>query len=401
MFESIFRVFLKSKKFQGILIVEFAGKEFIFGEKISIDSDNFLVDEAKIKVLNKDFFKRVVLYGDTGLGESYFMNDFETPDLEKLLWWFLQNKELLPGFRKNEPFHVFFEWGKFLLKNAHLKNRNTLEGSKKNIKAHYDVSNDFYKLWLDKTMAYSSAVFTDSLELEEGQLNKYRIICENINLKKGDRLLEIGTGWGGFAFYAVQNYGCHVTTTTISDEQFAYVRNKINAEAQSGNIDLKLIDYRELDGMYDKIVSIEMMEAIGHEYVPVFIAKLNSLLVAGGKACLQFITYPDQYFEAYLKNTGFIKKYIFPGAELLSLGRVKKELAINKLNVGLIDSIGQDYAKTLSSWKNNFVAKKNDVIRLGFSEEEFRMWLYYFVYCEVGFESGYIDDVQVTIEKNN
>lgn len=392
-------LFLKNKKFKGILRLTFAGKSYAFGEKLSQKDAPDLVDDVVIHVVSRNFFQRVILFGDTGLGEAFFLQEFETDDIKKILLWFVQNKELLPGFRQKKLFHLFFEWGKTLLKISHYINKNTIRGSKKNIKAHYDVSNDFYRLWLDRTMTYSSAVFNGEENLEEAQLNKYQKICENINLKSGDRLLEIGTGWGGFAFYAVKNFGCHITTTTISDEQFVYVKNKIAADGLGDKIDLMLTDYRKLSGEYDKIVSIEMMEALGHEYVPIFIAKCNSLLSVGGKAFLQFITYPDQDYEAYLKNTGFIKKYIFPGGELLSLNQVKKELANNKLKINNIESIGKDYAKTLSIWKNNFLTKKKEIQALGFSEEVCRMWLYYFVYCEVGFETAYIDDIQMVIEK--
>ncbi len=399
MFEKLFLLFLKNKKFKGILIISFVGKNYFFGEKLSQNDHIDLVDKAYINVLNRKFFKRIILFGDTGLGESYFMREFETEDIKKLLLWFVQNKELLPGFRRHEPFHIFFELGKFLLTISHLKNKNTIVGSKKNIKAHYDVSNDFYRIWLDKTMTYSSAVFSGAENLEEAQLNKYRKICENIHLTKGDRVLEIGTGWGGFAIYAVTHFDCHVTTTTISDEQFSYVKNKIKAEGLGAKIDLKLCDYRNLSGAYDKIVSIEMMEALGHRFVPVFIAKCDDLLKSGGRACWQFITYPDQDFEMYLRNTGFIKKYIFPGGELVSLNQVKKELVAHEFNIHLIESIGKDYAKTLNIWRNNFLEKKKEILDVGFDEEAFRMWLYYFVYCEVGFESGYIDNVQLSMIK--
>ncbi|NCT54715.1 class I SAM-dependent methyltransferase [Candidatus Falkowbacteria bacterium] len=400
MFKFLFLKFLKNKKFKGLLHLSFAEKNYIFGEKISNEEEANLISSINIRVINKEFFKQVILFGDTGLGEAYFLKEFETDDIKKLLQWFIQNKEVLPGFRRRKFSHIFFEWAKFLLYLSHLKNKNTIEGSKKNIQAHYDISNNFYQLWLDKTMTYSSAVFNEAEDLETGQLNKYRKICESINLKKDDRLLEIGTGWGGFAMYAVKNFGCHVTTTTISQEQFSYAKNKITEEGLAASIDLQFKDYRDLEGIYDKIVSIEMMEAIGHKYVPAFIAKCNSLLAEGGKICLQFITYPDKDFTAYLKNTGFIKKYIFPGGELLSLGQVKKELTNNNLMVNLVESIGQDYAKTLNIWRNNFLAKKDEILALGFSEENFRMWLYYFVYCEVGFASAYIDDVQVAIHKN-
>jgi cyclopropane-fatty-acyl-phospholipid synthase len=399
MFEKLFLIFLKNRKFKGILRLSFGRNNYVFGEKLSPMEINNLIDEIDINVLDSEFFKRVILFGDTGVGESFFLHEFETEDIKKLLLWFVQNKESLPGFRKKEFSDIFFEWGKILLKISHSRNKNTIEGSKRNIKAHYDVSNDFYALWLDNTMSYSSAVFGETEDLETAQINKYKKICENINIKKGDNILEIGSGWWGFAIYAASNYECHVTTVTISDEQFVFAKKRIKEKWLDDKITIKLMDYRELEGPYDKIVSIEMMEALWYEFVPWYLAKCNSLLKEWWKACLQFITYPDEHFDTYLKNTDFIQKYIFPGGELLSLNQVKNELAKNDLTINLIENIGLDYAKTLNIWRSNFVSKKKEIMNLGFSEEDFRMWLYYFVYCEVGFETEYIDDIQLVFEK--
>ncbi|MEI7498142.1 MAG: cyclopropane-fatty-acyl-phospholipid synthase family protein [Candidatus Falkowbacteria bacterium] len=399
MYKQIFLFFLKNKEFKGVLHLSFAGIDYTFGQKLLPSNATTLVDDVTIRVMHKDFFKRVIIFGDTGFGESFFMREFETDDIKKTLLWFVQNSQLLPGFRRKQLKDVLFEWGKLILNVAHSRNRNTKEGSRRNIKNHYDVSNDFYSLWLDATMTYSSAVFTDSDNLENAQLNKYRKICENITLKKGEHVLEIGSGWGGFALYAAKNFDCKVTTITISEEQFVFVEKLIREQKLEGNIEIKLLDYRELDGLFDKIVSIEMMEALGHDYVPIFIQKCNRLLVNGGMMCLQFITYPDQDFDQYLNNSGFIKKYIFPGAELLSLEKVNGELTRNNLNITHLDSIGQDYAKTLHIWRNNFINKKKEILSLGFDEEFFYKWLYYFVYCEVGFETKYIDNYQVFIHK--
>lgn len=399
MYKRLFLYFLHKKNFKWILCLSYWDKKFEFWEQILDKENKNLVDNVSINIKDKSFFKRVIFYWDTGIGESFFLNEFETDDLKKLLMWFIQNEEELPWFRKNKFFHIFFEWAKLLLKISHLKNKNTLKWSKRNIKKHYDVSNKFYKLWLDDTMTYSSAVFLNSDDLKEAQLNKYKIICENIKLNKNDNLLEIWSGWWGFAIYAASNYACKITTITISDEQFKYAKNKIKEMWLDNLIDIKLLDYRKLTWKYDKIVSIEMMEALWNEYVPTFIKKCSHLLKKWGYWFYQFITYPDKDFNSYLKNNNFIKKYIFPGWELLSLSRVKNELDKNDIEIVTIKNIGKDYAKTLGIWKNNYIKNKKNILDLGFSKQDYNMWIYYFVYCEAWFESGYIDNIQVSLIK--
>ena len=395
MFENIFYKVLQNKKFRGALVIKNKNKEIVFGDKSSGAS------VVEISVLDQNFFKRVILFGDTGFGEAYFLEEFETNDLKKLLLWFVNNKEQLPSFQDSKVSNKFFGWGRFLLRKAHRNNKNTKKGSKKNIKAHYDVSNDFYRLWLDDTMTYSAALFEGGANLKEAQRNKYKKICEGIDLRDGERLLEIGSGWGGFSIYAAKNYDCKITTVTISEEQFNYAKQKIEEEGLSDSIDIQLKDYRDLDGDYDKIVSIEMMEALGNEFVPSFIKKCNELLKPGAQMGLQFITYPDRDFQLYLDNPNFIKKHIFPGGELLSLQRTKKTVLENNLSISSLKSIGEDYAKTLNIWRKNLLDKKGEILKLGFDKYFIKKWEYYFVYCEVGFETSYIDDYQMFVAKNN
>jgi cyclopropane-fatty-acyl-phospholipid synthase len=248
-------------------------------------------------------------------------------------------------------------------------------------------------------MTYSSAIFRKGNSLKEAQENKYRRICEQIKLNKDDQVLEIGCGWGGFAVFAAKNYGCHLTITTISEEQFAYVEALIQSENLADKITLIKSDYRDLEGSFDKLVSIEMMEALGYEYVPLFLSKCQKLIKQDGLMCLQCITYPDEHFQKYLRDPNFIKKYIFPGGELLSLKQIQVKSFSLKLEILDIHYIGQDYAKTLYQWRENFIAREKEIKQLGFDEYFYRKWLYYFIYCEVGFETDYINDVQILIKK--
>jgi len=286
-----------------------------------------------------------------------------------------------------------------LEKIAHKLRRNTKRGSKKNIKKHYDISNDFYRLWLDETMTYSCAVFGKNMNLKQAQNNKYKKICERIGLKKGDHILEIGTGWGGFSIFAARHYDVNITTVTISREQYKLAKQRIIDAGLEDKINLKFQDYRDIKGKYDKIVSIEMMEALGYEYVPLFIKKCNTLLKERGKMCLQAITYPDKYFNYYLKSQDYIKKHIFPGGELLSIKQITKEAKKNNLNLKNIDEIGKDYAITLNKWRKNFIKKKKEIFKLGFDQKFYLKWIYYLIYCEVGFETGYIGNVQILLKK--
>lgn len=399
MYKKLFLYFLSNKKFIWILCVSFWDEKYEFWEKCIDRKNKKIVNNINIDIKNKLFFKRVILYWDTGIGESFSLNEFETDDLKKLLLWFIQNDDQLPGSRKNKFLYIFFEWGKLILKISHLMNKNTIEGSKKNIKKHYDVSNNFYKLWLDDTMTYSSAVFWSSDVLKDAQLNKYKIICEKIKLNNKNNLLEIWSGWWGFSIYAATNYGCKITTITISDEQFKYAKNKIKEIWLDHLIDIQLLDYRKLQWKYDKIVSIEMMEALWNQYVPLFIHKCSNLLKKWGYWFYQFITYPDKDYATYLNNNNFIKKYIFPGWELLSFNRVKNELNKNNIEILSINNIGKDYAKTLNIWKKNYINNKKNIFALGFSKQDYYLWIYYFVYCEAWFESSYIDNFQVSFRK--
>lgn len=378
-FKQVFFSLFKGKDLKGTLEIDYKGLH-TFGDG----------PKVRIKVKNKRFFRRVILYGDTGFGESYFLGEFETDNLYGLLAWFIENKDQLP--LDHSPFYQM-EWAKIMGRINHGLNKNTKNGSRRNIQSHYDLSNQFYSLWLDESMTYSCAMFDEGMTLQEAQENKYHRICEKLDLKKTDHVLEIGTGWGGFAEFAQKHYGCRITTITISWEQYHYAKERLR------NIDLRLADYRDITGSYDKIVSIEMMEALGHKYVPLFIERCEASLKPNGRMVYQIITIPDSQFRQYLRNSGFIKKHIFPGGELLSLGQVKKELARNKLKLQDIEDISESYVKTLLAWQKKFHLKKEEILSLGFDEAFLGKWDYYLTSCAVGFDTKYISDVQLSIEK--
>ena len=284
-----------------------------------------------------------------------------------------------------------------LRKAFHWLNRNTRRGSRRNIAAHYDLGNDFYALWLDPGMMYSCAWYEgETTSLEEAAVAKLDRICRRLQLEPGDRVVEIGTGWGGFAVYAARNYDCHVTTTTISREQHAFAKQRIESEGLGDRITLLLKDYRDLDGEYDKLVSIEMIEAVGHEYMDTFFRKCASLLRRDGQLLLQAITIADQRYEAAKRNVDFIKRYVFPGGFLPSVTALTSALTrVTDLRAINIDDIGLHYARTLRDWRSRFHARIEDVRAQGFSDEFVRLWDFYLTYCESAFLERAIGDVQL------
>jgi cyclopropane-fatty-acyl-phospholipid synthase len=270
---------------------------------------------------------------------------------------------------------------------SHWQNRNTESGSKRNILAHYDLGNELYTRFLDPSMMYSAAIYpNEDSTLDEAQEYKLKAICEKLSLCESDHLLEIGTGWGGLAIYAAQNFGCKVTTTTISDAQHDYARERIALLGLTDKITLLKKDYRELEGSFDKVVSVEMIEAVGYEYLPSFFKQCNDRLKAGGKLLIQSITIADQRFDYYKNNVDFIQRYIFPGGFLPSVNTLSEHLTKHSaLVIESLDDIGLDYAKTLSDWRDNFLASWPELTPLGYDETFKRLWLYYFAYCEGAF----------------
>ena len=354
--------------------------------------------KTSVTIISDEFYLLLGSRGLLGVAEAYSTGYWKADDLVKLIQIVVQNKEVMGQLESG--------WSKiFKPINAliHLRRKNSLSGSKKNILAHYDLSNDFYRLWLDDTMTYSCAFFKDSsTSLEDASIEKLDRICRKLKLCSDDSVLEIGTGWGSFAIHAASKYGCKVTSTTISDAQYNYAVSKVRDANLSDKISILKEDYRQLSGKYDKIVSIEMIEAVGHEYVPIYFKKVSELLKDDGFFALQGITYNDQGFDVYKHNVDFIKKYIFPGSCLISISQVVDSMKqYTDLSIAHLEDITMHYAKTLRIWRDNFLAQTESVRGLGFSQEFINMWEFYFVYCEAGFRERHIGDFQFIFSKPN
>ncbi|WP_249553391.1 cyclopropane-fatty-acyl-phospholipid synthase family protein [Shewanella sp. 8A] len=337
---------------------------------------------ATLVVKHPSFYRQVMFSGSIGAGEGYIQGHWTSPDLTKVVQLFARNLPLL------DQIEAKFSWLTGSINRfKHLLNRNSQQGSKRNILAHYDLGNALYEQFLDREMLYSSALYPHSeASLADAQLHKLKTICERLDLKPGQTLLEIGTGWGALAIYAAKHYGVHVTTTTISDAQYAYAKARVEREGLSDSVTLLTEDYRNLSGQYDRLVSIEMIEAVGHEYLPGFFKKLETLLKPEGRMLLQAITISDQRYDSYRKSVDFIQRYIFPGGCLPSVHQMVGHLAKRTdMQVWSIDDMGLDYAKTLKDWHDNFDRSVAQIQALGYGEDFIRMWKFYLSYCEGGF----------------
>jgi cyclopropane-fatty-acyl-phospholipid synthase len=338
----------------------------------------------------------VAFGGSIGAGEAYMRSAWRCDDLVSLVRILLRNRNVLDEMEGGTA-----NLTKPLQKIFHRLNRNTRGGAKRNISAHYDVGNDFFALWLDESMMYSSAIFTDETQsLAGAQRHRLDVICRKLELGPDDHVIEIGTGWGGFAIHAVQNYGCRVTTTTISREQYEFAAQRIREAGLQDHIELLLEDYRDLEGRYDKLVSIEMIEAIGSEQYDSYFSQCSELLKPGGRMLIQAITIADQQYAYAQKNVDFIQRYIFPGAGLPCLSVMVNTIArVSDMLVTGVHDIGRDYALTLNHWRRNFFAVIDRIRALGYPEEFIRMWEFYLVYCEGGFLERAISDVHLVAEK--
>jgi cyclopropane-fatty-acyl-phospholipid synthase len=351
---------------------------------------------AHIRVKDPRFYSEIAFGGSIGGGEAYMHGYWDCDDLVSLVRLLLQNRQVLDGMEKGiarvtEPLQKLFHW----------INRNTHEGARRNISAHYDLGNEFFALWLDETMMYSAAIFeNEQTSLFEAQIARLQHICERLQLKPEDHLVEIGTGWGSFAIYAAQNYGCRVTTTTISREQYEKARERVAQAGLEGRITVLFEDFRNLEGQYDKLVSIEMIEAIDHALFDTYFSKCSRLLKADGVMLIQAITIADQRYDEYRKSVDFIQRYIFPGSGLPSSAVMTGSVArMTDMRLLGVEDIGLHYAKTLNLWRKNFFDRIEEVRRQGFSETFIRMWEYYLCYCEGAFLERAISDVQILFAK--
>lgn len=351
---------------------------------------------VNIEVMDPRFWSELAFGGSIGAGEAYMAGYWRCDDLTGLVRLLLQNREVLDGMegglaRLTAP----------LQKALHWANRNTRGGSRRNIAAHYDLGNDFFALFLDPTMMYSCALYeTPQSTLEEAQQARLHRVCQRLNLQATDHLLEIGTGWGGMAIHAAQHYGCRVTTTTISRQQYELARERIAAAGLQDRITVLLEDYRDLTGQYDKLVSLEMIEAVGHQFYGTYFAQCARLLKDDGLMLLQAITIADQRYEAARKSVDFIQRHVFPGSTIPSITAMLTAItAETDMKLVQLDDIGPHYATTLRHWRERFMARLGEVRALGYTEEFIRMWEFYLCYCEGGFEERAIGDVHMLLAK--
>jgi cyclopropane-fatty-acyl-phospholipid synthase len=341
-------------------------------------------------------YRDIAFGGSIGGAEAYMLEKWTTPDLLEVVRLMSVNIDFLNQIDEGRPL-----WQRIGDKFFHLLNRNTQKQARQNISRHYDLSNDFFALFLDPEMMYSAAIFPhDKADLEEAALHKLDVICRKLELQASDHLLEIGTGWGGLAIYAAQNYGCKVTTTTISREQYETACQRVQAEGLQDQITVMFEDYRNLSGRFDKLVSVEMIEAVGSEYYKQYFSGCAALLKDDGLMLLQAITMPDQRYHYAQKSVDFIQRYIFPGGSLPSheviISSVKKNT--DMLMVGM-QEIGEDYGKTLQIWRERFMQRLDQVRELGFDDYFIRMWNYYLCYCQGGFEERIIGTSQILFAK--
>jgi cyclopropane-fatty-acyl-phospholipid synthase len=371
----------------GQIVVSENGCHEIFGE-VSED----LPLTVHLTIHDPRFYSDIAFGGAVGAGESYIHGCWSCDELTTLVRILVKNRDVLLDMdsgtaRLMRPLQKMFHW----------LNRNTRSGSRRNIAAHYDLGNDFYALWLDRRMMYSGAIFEHAdPSLEAAQVAKLDRICRKLNLSSDDHVLEIGTGWGGFAIYAAENYGCRITTTTISKQQHDYAKDAIAKAGLDDRITLLQSDYRDLEGQYDKLVSIEMIEAVGHEFHDTYFGKCCELLKKDGQMLLQSITIADQHYERAKKTVDFIKRYIFPGGCLTSVTGMSETLTrVTDMRIVDLEDIGPHYATTLRRWHERFFDSIDQVHAMGFSEEFIRMWQYYLCYCEGGFLERAIGNVQM------
>ncbi|MDY6837002.1 MAG: cyclopropane-fatty-acyl-phospholipid synthase family protein [Thermodesulfobacteriota bacterium] len=375
----------------GELLLEDNGERLAFGKA----SEDFPL-RAVVTIHHPRFYRRALWGGSIGAAEAYMAGDWSADDLTMVIRIMVLNRHIFEKMdsgwgRFMEPIHQWFHW----------LNKNTRAGSRANIVAHYDLGNDFYQLFLDDTMTYSCGIFeTEASTLREASVAKYDRICLKLDLQSSDHVLEIGTGWGGFAMHAAQHYGCRVTTTTISPAQFEWAKEYIDGEGLGDRVTLLLKDYRDLEGLYDKVVSIEMIEAVGHQFLETFFQCCSRLLKRDGMMLLQAITIADAVYDQHKRSVDFVKRYIFPGSCIPSLTAMCLAVARSTdLRVVHLEDLTPHYAKTLRAWRQRFFENIEQVRALGYSDTFIRLWEYYLCYCEGGFEERYLGNVQMLMAK--
>lgn len=373
----------------GLTLVDEQGETYFFGEHEA-------TCQAQLVVTDTRLYRRLLTGGSIAAGEAYIDGWWNSPNLTAVIRVIARNLPVLARIESK------LSWLGTLRNHwLHYTRRNSKAAAKQNILAHYDLGNDFYRIFLDSNMLYSAAIYDSThTVLADAQVNKMDRLCRQLQLTSSDHLLEIGTGWGALAVHAAKQYGCRVTTTTISEAQYAWARQRIAQEGLTEQIELLRSDYRDLDGQYDKIVSVEMVEAVGKEYLATYIAKCQSLLKPDGLLALQAITMVDQRFERYSNGVDFIQKHIFPGGFLPSVTVLAQQMTANSdFVIRELKDIGMDYARTLADWHGHFNANLETLRQQGFDERFLRMWRYYFCYCEGGFLERSISTVQLLVSR--
>jgi cyclopropane-fatty-acyl-phospholipid synthase len=352
--------------------------------------------EAHVTILNPQVWTDVAFRGSVGSGEAYMAGFWVTRSLDQVTRFFVANNHLTDQMERG--FTRFFS---YLLKTAHWFNKNTLTGSKKNIEAHYDLGNSLFETFLDPTLMYSSALFSNQSEtLHQASVEKLDHICRKLHLSESDHVLEIGTGWGGFAVHAAENYGCRVTTTTISEEQYDHAIQLVRQRGLTDQVTVLKQDYRDLKGEYDKLVSIEMIEAVGHHYLDTYVNTLSNRLKPDGLALIQAITIVEQRYQLAVKSVDFIKRYIFPGGFIPSIGSIMQSVGnASDLRLLHLEDFASHYARTLAEWRKRFNDEKERILQLGYDERFCRMWEFYLAYCEGGFHERQLGLAQLILAK--
>ena len=350
----------------------------------------------ELRIREYRFFRRVMVSGDIGFGEAYTDGDWSTSDLPELLTLLASNEAVM-----DDRGIITSAIGRVVNYLRHLRRPNTIRGSDRNIREHYDLSNEFFTTFLDPTMTYSCALFNQPGEpLEQAQRNKLRTIIDKAGISAEHHVLEIGCGWGSFAIEAVRQTGCRVTGITISREQLEFAQQRVAAAGLQDRIEISLCDYRHIAGRYDKIVSIEMLEAVGHAGLGPFFKACHDALLPGGSAVIQVITIPDRKYNAYRYSSDWIRKHIFPGGHLPSMGAIQQAISKNSdLSLEGVDRYAADYAETLERWRQTLLAERQAIQSMGFDEAFIRKWEYYFAYCHAGFKAQIIDLVQIVLNK--
>jgi cyclopropane-fatty-acyl-phospholipid synthase len=350
---------------------------------------------AEITIHDPGVFSALAFGGHLGAAEAYVHGDWTTEDLTGVVRLFLRNRHVLDGLetgpaRLVQPLRTL----------AHAMNKNTRKGSRRNIQAHYDLGNDFFSVFLDDTLTYSAGLFEgEDRSMRDASIAKYDRICRKLGLQPGHHVVEIGSGWGGFALHAAGRYGCRVTTTTVSPRQHELATERVREAGLTDRITVLLEDYRDLTGTFDRLVSIEMIEAVGHHYLETFFDRCAALLAPDGLAAVQAITIQDRYYESARREVDFIKRYIFPGSCIPSVSALTGAMAPTDLRLVHMDDMTPDYAETLRRWRDRFLERWPDIADLGFEDPFKRLWDFYFCYCEGGFDEAVLGSVQMTFAK--